>query len=80
MAYTKPTNPEHEPDPHLIAQAQQLLKDAKSGKLKGLGFLADYASGYKVGLEGSYHDNPESAVLPLKMLDYSIMTEIAKKT
>ena len=80
MANTKITNPEDDPDPHLIAQAQQLLKDARSGKLKGLGFLADYGTGYKVGLEGSYHNNPEAAVLPLKMLDHTIMTEISKKS
>lgn len=79
VANTKTTNSGNELDPHLIAQAEQIVKDAKSGKLKGLGFLADYGNGYKVGLEGSYHDNPESAVLPLKMLDHNIMTEITKK-
>jgi len=53
-----------------------LAKDAKDGRLKGLGGFAEYANGYIFGLEGSYLNNPGAAVLPLIRLQRRIMSQV----
>lgn len=62
----------------LIAFTKKLAQDAENGTLKGLAGIADYDDGYICGLEGSYYENPESAVLPLKRLDRRIMDKIVE--
>ena len=61
---------------NLIERTEQLARDAKSGKLKGLGGFADYGKGYTFILEGSYSEYPASAVLPLRRLDRRIMDQV----
>lgn len=61
---------------YLIEFTDRLAEEAKSGVLKGLGGFADYGETYMVGLEGSYLESPEAAVLPLKILDKRIMDDI----
>jgi len=63
---------------YLIEFTDRLAKEAKSGVLKGLGGFADYGETYMVGLEGSYLESPEAAVLPLKILDKRIMDDIER--
>lgn len=60
----------------LILRTEQLAEDAKSGKLKGLGGIAEYEDGYIFGLEGSYLYHPENALVPLRRLDRRIMEQI----
>jgi hypothetical protein len=75
----KTKDAENGTDSELIERTEQLLKDARSGKLKGLGFMADYGTGYIFGLEGSYLADPEAAIIPLKRLDRRIMDQVEKK-
>jgi hypothetical protein len=79
VATPKKTDSDNALDTDLIARTEQLLKDAKSGKLKGLGLFADYGSGYICGLEGSYLENPETAIVPLKILDRRIMDQVSEQ-
>lgn len=60
----------------LIKLTERLAEEAKSGELLGLGGFAEYKDGYRFGLEGSYWDNPETAVLPLMRLHRRIMKQI----
>lgn len=78
MAKPKKTDAENGLDSDLIARTEQLARDAKSGKLKGLGGFADYGNGYILGLEGSYLENAESAIIPLRKLDRRIMDQVAE--
>ncbi len=79
MVNPKTKDAENGTDSLLIERAEQILKDARSGKLKGLGFMADYGTGYIFGLEGSYLTDPESAIVPIKRLDRRIMDEVESK-
>lgn len=63
---------------YLIEFTDRLAQEAKSGVLKGLGGFADYGETYMVGLEGSYLESPEAAVLPLRILDKRIMDDIGQ--
>lgn len=60
----------------LIKLTERLAEEAKSGELLGLGGFAEYKDGYRFGLEGSYWENPETAVLPLMRLHRRIMQQI----
>lgn len=71
----------HSKDPslsqaNLIRLTERLAEDAKNGILKGIGGFAEYVDGYTFGLEGSYLVRPDSAVLPLSRLQYSVMQQI----
>lgn len=79
VATPKKTESENGFDSDLIERTEQLARDAKSGKLKGLGLFADYGKSYICGLEGSYLENPESAIVPLKILDRRIMDQVSEK-
>jgi hypothetical protein len=63
---------------YLIEFTDRLAEEAKSGVLKGLGGFADYGETYMVGLEGSYLESPEAAVLPLKILEKRVMDDIER--
>jgi hypothetical protein len=78
VAKPKKTDSENGFDSDLIERTEQLARDAKSGKLKGLGFFADYGSGYNLGLEGSYLENPEEAIKPIRKLDRRVMDQVAE--
>lgn len=60
----------------LITLTEKLAEEARSGKLRGLGFLGEYEDGYDFGLAGSYLNNPEAALLPIKRLERRIMDNI----
>lgn len=62
--------------PDLILLTEKLAADAKSGTLKGLGGFAEYEKNYILGLEGSYMEDPESALAPVKILERRIMDQI----
>lgn len=62
--------------PDLVLLTEKLAADAKSGELKGLGGFAEYDDDYILGLEGSYLENPESALAPVKILERRVMDQI----
>jgi|GEM_PF-4896883 len=64
---------------YLIELTEKLASEAKSGVLKGLGGFADYGNSYMLGLEGSYLEEPESAVLPIKRLERRVMDQIEQE-
>lgn len=80
VANRKPIKtPESPPSQNLIDLTEKLAEEAKRGTLKGLGGFAEYVDGYIFGLEGSYLEKPESAVLPLERLKRRIMDQIEKE-
>jgi len=84
VAYKKPVK--HPPPcPYLIKFTEKLAEEAKKGVLRGLGGFAEYEEGYIpdaegpsyiIGLEGSYYENPENTIVPLKKLEWKIMLKI----
>lgn len=61
---------------NLIKLTEKLARDAKSGRLRGLGIIAEFEDGYTFDLEGSYVLDPGCAVLPLVRLKKQILGKI----
>lgn len=66
----------HELRANLIKLTEKLAEDARNGTLKGLGGFYEYDDGYGFGLEGSYLQHPEAAILPLKRLERRIIDDV----
>lgn len=60
----------------LIELTDRLSIEAKNGALKGLGGFADYGDKYMVGLEGSYLEYPDEAILPIKILENRVIADV----
>lgn len=61
---------------NLIKLTEKLAEAAKSGRLRGLGMIAEFEDGYTFDLEGAYLLDPGCAALPLMRLQDHVLSQI----